>query len=291
MASGIEIPPMYGKGGMKKIFELSRVNTTPVPVPVTTSSVSNITFDDETYGSLGPSGSVHLTTLDFEKGTRTDEIIDADVYEKRKRGNYDPSRNVRPRIDDAPEVGQPLPFSQPTPAPNPTENYRTPTTPKTPPDTLNQAQSEHKKFRLASGMSEMVGITQSGEQIMDTPVQLSMRQVLAASSELSGYLHEQTRKRRVPIETTTTNTNILNSNEPTTLTTTSDVNSIRTLYACPSGYAKVNLNRTTTVDALLDDGSELNLMPRRTFESADLSIDTDIDWRVNGYDSETQTGL
>ena len=102
-ATGDELPLMYGKGGMKRFFELSRsiapvptpaptVNN--IPTPVTSSSVTNITFDDEMYGNLGGSGSIHLTTLDFQKGTRIDEIIDADVYEKRKRNEFDPSRRV-----------------------------------------------------------------------------------------------------------------------------------------------------------------------------------------------------
>jgi hypothetical protein len=56
------------------------------------------TLDDEPFGSLGE-GSVRVTTLDFDKGIRTDEIIDADVNEKRKRNDLEKSRRVRSRID------------------------------------------------------------------------------------------------------------------------------------------------------------------------------------------------
>jgi len=59
-----------------------------------------------------------------------------------------------------------------------------------------------KKFRLASELSETVTVAQVGEQLMDTPVQLSMRQVMAVSLDLAGYMHDQTRKRRVPVNAT-----------------------------------------------------------------------------------------
>src|SRR5437016_12263646 len=59
-----------------------------------------------------------------------------------------------------------------------------------------------KKFQLASELSETVSVAQVGEQLMDTPVQLSMRQVMAVSPELAGYMHDQTRKRRIPIPDT-----------------------------------------------------------------------------------------
>jgi len=253
-ATSTEIPPMYGKGGMKRFFELSR--SIAAPVPVTSSSVSNITFSDETYSNLGSSRSVLLTTLDFDKGTRIDEIIDADVYEKRKRTNFDQGRNVRPQTDDMANSGQPQPSSQPTSSPNPTATYQPPSVPDAVPGVAKAP--EPKKFRLGSELSQTISISQIGEKIMDTPMQLSVREALAASSELSNYLHKQTRKRRVPIETNTTN--ISNTSITSNASTiNSDVNSIRTLYACPSGHAKASLNRTTMVDALLDDGSELNL--------------------------------
>jgi hypothetical protein len=63
--------------------------TTPIPTPIL--DVSNITFDEEPFGTLGE-GSVRVTTLDFDKGIRTDEIIDADVNEKRKRNDLEKSR-------------------------------------------------------------------------------------------------------------------------------------------------------------------------------------------------------
>ena len=37
----------------------------------------------------------------------------------------------------------------------------------------------------------------------------------------------------------------------------------------------------------MDNGSEVNMMPRRVFETLDLPIDTDIRWRINTYNSDT----
>jgi len=71
-----ELLTMFGRGGMKRLINMSQ----PLPAPV---AVSNITLDAN-YGELGSAGSIQLTTLDFQKGTRTDEIINADVYESAK---------------------------------------------------------------------------------------------------------------------------------------------------------------------------------------------------------------
>ena len=75
--------------------------------------------------------------------------------------------------------------------------------------------------------------------------------------------------------------------------TSADVNSVdtRAFYACPSGRAKVTLDNQLQVTALLDDGSELNLLPRRIFERLDIPIDTEIDWRINGYDTKAREEL
>jgi hypothetical protein len=100
--SGENLPLMFGKGGMKRIVELSQPRV-PLPAPPTTATltatptsmplvnVSNITLDDEPFGTLGE-GSVRVTTLDFDNGILTDEIIDVDVNEKRKRNDLEKSR-------------------------------------------------------------------------------------------------------------------------------------------------------------------------------------------------------
>lgn len=127
---------------------------------------------------------------------------------------------------------------------------------------------------------------------MDTPVQLSMREILAVSSEVSSYLHNQTRKRRVPVDPVpvpaAANAAILSSS-----VLDADVGSayLKKLYACPSGRAKVTLDREVDVYALLNNGSELNMMLRSVFERTELPIDTEIRWRIDKYDSKTNAEL
>src|SRR5271170_3158852 len=57
-----------------------------------------------------------------------------------------------------------------------------------------------KKYRLASGLSETTPISAIGEKLMDTPVSLTLREVLASSSDIATYMHDQTRERRMPID-------------------------------------------------------------------------------------------
>ena len=62
---------------MKKIFESAE--------PPTPASLGTITLEKgPVYDTLGPKGFVQVTTLYFEKDTRIDEIVDVDVYEKRR---------------------------------------------------------------------------------------------------------------------------------------------------------------------------------------------------------------
>src|ERR1700689_902679 len=81
-----------------RVSIFTRPKTNPVSVaPSVAVSTNNITV--ESYGNLGSESSVMVTTLDFEKGTRMDEIIDANVDEKRRRDEI-LRRRVRPRLDD-----------------------------------------------------------------------------------------------------------------------------------------------------------------------------------------------
>jgi len=41
------------------------------------------------------------------------------------------------------------------------------------------------------------------------------------------------------------------------------------------------------VNSLLDDGSEVNVMPRRTFDNLDFPIDTSIQWDINSFGSKS----
>src|SRR5437762_12429623 len=52
------------------------------------------------------------------------------------------------------------------------------------------------------------------------------------------------------------------------------------LYTCASGHAKVTINRQLKTTALLDNGSEVNMMTKKLFDRLDLPIDKDIRWRI-----------
>ena len=108
MSTGEELPTKYGKGGMNEVLR-SRMATTLTTSSVTmnTADATAITFDDRVFGSLGnQDGSARVTLLDFENGIRTDQIIDVEVNEKRKRGAADQARRVRTRMDSQKDDSQ-----------------------------------------------------------------------------------------------------------------------------------------------------------------------------------------
>src|SRR4030095_5536704 len=84
---------------MKKLLE----NPNPPAVVVQN---NNITLDNLVH--LGNKNSVHVTYIDFDNDTQRDEIIDAEVYEKRRREDI-LRRRVRPRVDDV----RPAPLNGP----------------------------------------------------------------------------------------------------------------------------------------------------------------------------------
>jgi hypothetical protein len=98
---------------------------------------------------------------------------------------------------------------------------------------------------------------------MDTPVELSIREILAVTTDVAGYLYDQTRKRRVPIDASPApSAHTLSAMHST------DVNlaNTKSYYALSSGHTKVTPNHQRSVNASLDNGSEVNMMPRRKFE-------------------------
>ena len=80
---------------------------------------------------------------------------------------------------------------------------------------------------------------------MDTPIQLKMCELLAVSSEVSNYIHDQTRKWRVPIvpEPGIAANRVAPAVEDSTqgvILANADSTAIgKSLYACPSAHATV----------------------------------------------------
>jgi hypothetical protein len=304
--TGEEISTNFGGGGMKKPFE--QFLATYVPQ---VANVTNITAESG-FGEIGGNHSVRLTTID-RNSVVSHQIVDADVAEKRRRGDT-LGRNVRPRLDDGRTDNVPIPTipqqNQPVSQPQLPQHRAAPIPPVPPPNTpapvpppatntsrtasqdqpmdVDSTPAEKQKYRLASKAQESIDLDEIGEKIMDMKISLSLNEIFGISSDVSNWLNNRTRRTRRPIDTAAAN-----------LVTDEDVSSIsanvnnllvKPLYDCPSGRAATLINNKIDVSALLDDGSELNLMPKRTWEQLGIPIDTDINWRINGYDSRGTVG-
>jgi len=103
---------------------------------------------------------------------------------------------------------------------------------------------------------------------MDTPVCLTIRDVLSASSEISNYMHDQPRKRRVPIDSHLEAMVMSATPAPTSVPIVVETHSatLTPLYAAPSGQANVLLDGHVKANSLLDDGSEVCIMAHRIFD-------------------------
>jgi len=111
------------------------------------------------------------------------------------------------------------------------------------------------KYRLQSELGKTINVTDVVEKIMNAPIMLSIKDFLAVSPEMSGYIHEQTRRKRIPIDTEAmASTTELGATEQAT---TAIGNSYKPYYVIPSGCA---INDKVCIECLLDDGSELNIM-------------------------------
>ena len=223
-ASGEEIPTMFGRGGMKKLFDLQYRPTV----------VSNRNITADSYGSIGNGNSVRLTTFD-RRGNITHEVIDADVNEKRKRDSLElPRRSVRPRTDapsPATEMNvDPSPLNEPSNIPE--------TTPLVP-RSEEAPTAAAKNYRLASKLQESVDIDELGNKIMETKVNLSLHELFAISSDISGWVTDRTKRTRHPVSQAPMSANVNNASEA--ISTDSNLVISKPLYACPSGRANVNL--------------------------------------------------
>ena len=116
MSTGEELPLMTNRGGMKEAVRSRTVEPASRVTAVSSADVGAISFDDQLFGKLGPqNGSARVTSLDFENGIDTDQIIDVQTNEKRKHNGLKCTRHVRSRID-GPEEMQPAPESNPGPS-------------------------------------------------------------------------------------------------------------------------------------------------------------------------------
>ena len=126
--TGEQIPTNFGRGGMKKLFEQFLASYVPQ-----VANVSNITAECG-FGEIGGSHSVRLTIID-RNGVVSHQIVDADVAEKRRRGDT-LGRNVRPRLDDGRTDNVPIPtIPQQSQQPQLPQHRAAPIPPVPPPNT------------------------------------------------------------------------------------------------------------------------------------------------------------
>jgi hypothetical protein len=305
--TGQELPLMSRRGGWKVLFAAGTVQPKP---PVTAAMTSVITVEELPSASLDPENSVHLVTI-RDDGSEIHEIIDADVDVKRRRDDLvDSNRRVRPRTDDIPFVPsqptQPSPnsahFAPIPPVPVPNSVPRFPEAPHSEPphqqDTpMRDDTPRERRYRLDSELRESISIAEIGEKIMQMPISLSFGEILAASPDLAAHFSDQARKRRRPIAPISPDsTGTTSTGEPIPPPTRASistqininvgtVNSIiqRPFYACPSGRAKAIVDDVVRVSTLLDNDSEVCLMPQRMADRLDLPIDIDVKWRIDGF--------
>jgi len=274
--TGSEIPTAFGCGGMKSIYDVVYPATTTLSQVAGQAAVSAITFDN---GNNGDCNAAWVTTIAKDK----DNWVDVMVDEKRTRKEGRLPRNVRRRVNN-PTVrpGTPLPAG-PTAASaaTPTASsilpaLTTPTMDLDPPD-------PKPKYRLQSELGKSIGFAEVGEKIMNAPITLAIKEFLAVSPEMSNYLHDQTRRKRIAVEVPTSAT--ASTVEYDANVQAATVAASKPYYALPSGRAVVVLDDKVHAESFLDDGSELNVMSEDLYKELGHPIDENIQWRINGFDS------
>jgi len=156
------------------------------------------------------------------------------------------------------------------------------------PVALTPPAEPQRKFKLASELSKTISVANIVDKIMDSQVQLTIREILAVSKDIAGSLHEGTKLRHTPIDISTTKVGDYIEDGSSAPSPSINVNVIATpstYYALPSGHAKVLINNDFLVSATLDSSSEVNVMPHRIFNKMGLPINDSISWHINAFNS------
>jgi hypothetical protein len=145
------------------------------------------------------------------------------------------------------------------------------------------------KYKLQSELGKTISNSDVGEKIMNAPIQLTIKEFLAVSPEMANYIHDQTRRRRSLIDA---NSSSVSSDAATAnVSTTSVIGIGKPFYALPSGRAGVTLNNQLRISALLDGGSEVNVMSEEVYQNMGYPIDGNIQWRIGGFDQGIERDL
>lgn len=98
-----------------------------------------------------------------------------------------------PRTDDHSTIPNAIPI------PTPASNTISTTTPSSTSISIFAKIEKEKKFKLAS--NQIIDASTIGEKVMNTTVELPINHILAIASDVTEYIHDMTRKRRVSIST------------------------------------------------------------------------------------------
>jgi predicted aspartyl protease len=106
-------------------------------------------------------------------------------------------------------------------------------------------------------------------------IKVTAQELLALAPDIRTNVVEAIRMKRLPVAPSVS---LIVRKEPAV-----SVNQMELgppMYACVSGKARAHVNGEIFVTALLDHGSEINIIPLRIFEKLDLPLDEDIKWKI-----------
>ena len=131
------------------------------------------------------------------------------------------------------------------------------------------------KYHLVSKAKQEVNVKSVGREILDTCLSLWLHNILGSSNELQKVVENEIRIKRQLIPATDVHTASI------------EVDGYQTsLYVVSSGYMSGYVENSP-MHFLLDAGSEINVMPFRTFEKLNILIDVDADWRMGDANAQT----
>jgi hypothetical protein len=166
---------------MKALYE-SQLQQAPTPVCQV--SVNAISFDDG-FGSAG----TRTVTV------KSEEWVDVDVEEKRKRDGMDIIWNTRPQKQAPATTAGTTPDSG-------TASHIQPSgdpIPSTPLPMDVDTEPTKSKYKLQSELGKTISNADVGEKIMNAQIRLTIKEFLAVSTEMANCIHNQTRRRRAPM--------------------------------------------------------------------------------------------
>ena len=135
---------------------------------------------------------------------------------------------------------------------------------------MREAQPREKKYRFGSELRESITIAEIGKKVMNMPVSLIFGEILVVSPDLAAHFSEQAPDR--PIENTTNTTNTAN----TANTTNTHCPQRKSTQSSHVPFMPVLLIAQKSFSPRKAFDLEINLMPHRTFEKLNISIDSDV---------------